>query len=545
MAESDRIQRPWYTRCGTLLGGLVLLHLVVSTLWIRQDLSLRSYDGAPHLDAQIHAARMIGRQGFDGLQSVIRPFHPGWWPSTGYLPLSLLTLLLGEDLRLLRLFNLGYLVLLLVSVYHIGGQLHSNRAGLLAAALVGVILLVYGEARNYGIDMPSAAMLSLCVWLLLRTRGYSRPWSCVGLGVALGWGVLVRPQVALFFAPLGVAVLALALWRPGLMLVATSTRRWRMLAGALLAALLGMAVSSPWWLGNLQEILTILSRHQRDAVELSGNIDPGPVFYLKVLPWALSLWLLPVFVVALSGWRARGVAARWRRHPMWPLVWIWLVAGLLVILAIKVHFVRFLLPVCPAFALITAIGLASITARRVRRAVITLVLVVAGGSWLVDSLVWRTSPEVILPQGWCTRRPLGDTTGPPRRDPVIVAVARLARQLRLQYGDGTGLVIQFGREAPYERHRWAAGPVVRLVLPGARVDGQTYVARLYHEQRPFINIGGTVLAPLATPAKSRTLYMTFLNRPPYQVEQVAGKARKLLAQIQLKTLHPHWVILLQ
>ena len=290
-----------------LLAGLVLAHVVVNAVWIHRDLSIRSYDGGPHLEAHVQAARILGQQGLAGLVGLVRPEEPGWWPSAGYVPAAALALVFGAGFDQARLYNLLYLALLLVSVAQIGRRLHTREAGLLAAAMVGLLPVVYGEGRNLGVDMPGTAVLCACVWLLLTTRGFARLGRCAWLGVALGCGMLIRPQVALFFAPVALASLLLDGRGPG----ARRSRKAR-LTGAALALAAAVVTTSPWWLGHVEEILRTAARHQLDAAMLSENRDSSPLFYLEALPWGLPLWLIPGALLALWGWLGKGSPARAR-----------------------------------------------------------------------------------------------------------------------------------------------------------------------------------------------------------------------------------------
>lgn len=522
-----------------MLAGLILLHALVNVYWISADVTLRSYDASPHLEAQVHAARLLKTQGLTGLSHLVRSVEPGWWPSAQYIPWGLLTLILGEHMQNMRFFLLGYLALLLVSVYHVGRLLCSRQAGLLAAVLLGFLPVVYGEGRNYGVDMPGTAMLTACVWMLLASRGFTRPWQVTGLAAALGWGVLVRPQMLFFFAPLGFVVLVIALRRPG------ETPRLRILAAAALAALGAAAISSVWWWGNLAELLRILMHHQVQSGPLSGNFEANGPFYLRMIPWALTPWTVLFFGASLLGWRASNLA---RRGPEWILPWAWLLGGAAIILVIKVHFIRFLLPVCPAFALITAMGLLSIRWRRLRQVLVVLAVAASAACWITDSTVAVLGPGGIIPRSWIGDSPHGLSSGPPRTDPALTAAHRVVRQLQIKHGRGERLDVQMccTGDEPLDNYFLRAGPMLVLGLPGARIHGQPYVQSYAHERPPFLRIGGVVMPPLATRPGARQRYFVCFGPPPArptQVLELGGGHKRLLFQTVVPSLHQQWVTL--
>lgn len=520
-----------------VLFGLFLAHALVNVYWTSNDLTLRSYDAFPHLEAQVHAARVIKAHGLYGLADLVRSPHPGWWPSVRYVPEALLTVAFGEHMQNMRLFMLGYLAVLLTAVYHIGRLLRSRDAGLLAAALVSFMPIVYGEARNYGVDLPGGAMLAASVWALLATRGFTRAGPAVGLALSLGWCLLVRPQMVFFFTPLGVIALVRALASPG------EASRRRILVTAVLAALGAAAVSSIWWWGNLESIAATFGRHQSDSDALSGNGDANFPFYLKMLPWAFQPWMLLWFAVSLWGWRT--LAAEPRRS-RWILLWAWLLGGAAVILTVKVHFIRFLLPICPALAVLTALGLMSLSARR-RRLAVVLALAISGGWWLADSTVLRLGAETFLSTRWPGLLPRGDSSGPPREDLMLMSIHRAARQVQGRHGRGHSVRVRLCTTAthPVQQYALRAGPVFSLTLPDAQVEGQPYLQRVLQEETPFIRIGGTIMPPLPSDYRRRTVLYACHGYPPVGNVRVVGPGnaeRQLLFQSPVPGTE-HWITL--
>ncbi len=532
----------------SLLGALLLAHAAVNVAWLSNDLSLRSHDGGPHLEAQLQAARVLRQQGLDGVLALARPVEPGWWPSAGYLPGAALALITGEGPSRLRAIYLGYLALLLISVAGVGRRLWSPGAGLLAAAMVGWLPVVYGEGRSYGVDLPGAALLSAAAWLLLATRGFSRLWPGAALGLLLGCSVLVRPQVALFFVPLALAALVSGFMGDASRCEAGDKphrKPVRGVLGVLLAAAVSLVVASPWWLGHLEQIARTFARHQLDAAQLSGNADATPAYYLSVLPWAFPLWLAPAVLLATWGWlrgQDRGAANRMR-----PVIWAWLLGGTVLVLLIKVHFMRFLLPLCPALALVTAAGLLRLRLPWMRRAAVGLVLAAGAGTWGIDSLVQETSPSHTLPPGWSAPRPHGACSGPPLVDPGMVAARRLARHLARLHPGGAGVELRMVQTPTSGRFRWVAGPMMRLELGQALVLGPSYKGRYLfdaHDPRQsHVKIGGAVMPPLAYGATRQRYLLTFEERPPELERQIDGARRFRVHFVRTALGAPRWATL--
>ncbi len=459
-----------------LVALIFAAHAVANLLWVGRDLTLRSQDAGPHLEVQAHLYYLVRQHGLPGLWMVLRGGGGGSWPTAAYLPWVLLDLLCGQHLLLLRLSNLAYLAVALGSTYTLGARLHSAPAGVVAAALLSLYPAVYGEGRQFGLDYPGMALAALALALLLGSERFRRPGPSLGFGLALGAALLLRPHLIFFFAAPTLVSLGGGLLQrrrgPG------AGATLRPLAGAVLALGVAAAVSGLWWWGNLGRLAALARTSQQRVQDMALSEvlrEPSALFYLRAAPWCFSLLLLLALGVACVG-LARP-APQTGQRPRAPadrtLLLAWLAGGLLTLLGLRYHFLRLLLPLCPAVAALTAAGLLSLRHRRSRRALVGIFLAGAAGAGLLDSFAASAPLHHGLERDPLVTRAYPITSGPPARNPILAAARRAAARLQpgqpLGHGGVVRLTSALGDDALH--FFWLASAPLRLAWPGLRLTG--------------------------------------------------------------------------
>lgn len=267
----------------------------------------------------------------------------------------------------------------LAGTFVLGRQMGLSRGwAWLAAGMLAVCPLYVGMSLMAMSDVPA---LCWTTWaLVLAWASRKRRWAAVPAGFAVAVAVFVRPSSALVLVPLG--------WAFGL--------DWRRWLGLGLGGMPGAVV----WLG--------LNRVMFGRWVTSGYGAVGGLFGWEHVPaalhqYAITLpWLLPL------GWAALFLCWRRDRSPRLPrggaaLLVSWPLVGL-VFYAFYKHtaeawwFLRFILPMLPALAILGAAGLrrtlaTALTERAaVRRnlGVAVVVVLVAAGAAVEIRACFRT-----------------------------------------------------------------------------------------------------------------------------------------------------------
>ena len=334
-------------------------------MWLRGDFLVPFKNGAPYSDKPPFLFWMF--QAGWALFGV-----NDWWPRL-----------------VLPLFSAGGLLL----TYGLSGRLWPRHAG-----LGGQAALVLASALLWIVFSTSVMFdVMLTFWVLLGLHGLlgatdGKRSGFVLLGIAIGLGVLTKgPVILLHLLP--VAALA-PWWNPGL--------RWgRWFGGLLLAVLLGAAIALAWALpagmagGEAYRNAIFWGQTANRMVESFAHRRPF-WWYLPLLPLLLFPWFAwPAWWKALAQHRRAGLD-RGSRFCL-----AWMLPVFIAFCFISGKQPHYLVPLFPAFALLTARVLAE---RADARVGLPALLAVALGGVMILAAIGQIqalrSQVVALPPAW-------------------------------------------------------------------------------------------------------------------------------------------------
>lgn len=100
--------------------------------------------------------------------------------------------LFGKDQDVAAMTNVLYIFILIFSVYGIGKELRGPAAGLLSSFIVSTFIAIYGFSRIYMLEFAMTAMAAMCIYFLIKSRGFEVRLYSVLFGFACGLGLLVK-----------------------------------------------------------------------------------------------------------------------------------------------------------------------------------------------------------------------------------------------------------------------------------------------------------------------------------------------------------------
>jgi len=319
---------------------------------------------------------------------------------------------------------------LLTSTYGCGRRLFGGWAGLLAAALLAAYPAVVGQSHIYMLDVPLAAMVALSYWLLLLSDGLRRQGYALGLGIAMGLGMLTKFSFVFFVAPpLAVAAAGAAasaapyvperLGRAHLMRLVRCAYGGGSAEGAgdaaftgALLALTATLLALLWYAPRLSWLRT----GYQDAVTSShlGRGEGSGLSYESVTYYVSGLWHTVSFAFAIV-FVADAALYFLRGHRGRLLLGTWLAVGYICLTLAGGKEPRYMLPALPAVALVSAAGL-GVPGPRVRAASVLVATglvgfgalqvwaVVAGIGWLPNGPFVRDAPAPHEPVAFFSQR---------------------------------------------------------------------------------------------------------------------------------------------
>lgn len=236
-------------------------------------------------------------------------------------------------------------VLLVFLTFLLGRRLHSERAGLIAAAFLAFCAVFVFESLQVMSDVP-AAMWSVAA-VVAALHGRERSWLSVLGGFCFGLAVLVRPTS---FLLLPVLAMSLGGLKPALRFA---------LGGVPCALFLG------WY--NLGAFGSVLSTGYAAAgATREFAWDYFPARAAHYLRWTVVQFSVVACVAALFGMRRRVLLAAWF-VPFFLFYSFYFSYN-------EWWYTRFLLPAYPAVAVAAAIAFAEVKWRRASVAVVILIV---------------------------------------------------------------------------------------------------------------------------------------------------------------------------
>ncbi len=318
---------------------------------------------------------------FDTARSTMNPYNRGFDGfAYGMLPLFIvkgLSLLLKIDgfneLEWLgratsATFDLGTVLL----VFLLGRQLYGRAVGLLAAALAAFTVLQIQLAHFYTVDSFLAFFTALTLLFAYRTWRNGRWRDAAVLGLGLGCAGATKLS-GLLLLPIAVTACLLSTTEPG-----KGRREWpTLLAVALVAAGVAFRVGEPYlFLGptplgiwpNLQRIEDLARWVKISAGEIEV---PYMVQWARTQPYVYPIRVLvqwgmgvPLGLAALGGLALAALELpKWRRFRWHLLLTAWSVLCLLYFGGQFAKFLRYLVPVYPALAVLAAYAVARLWER--------------------------------------------------------------------------------------------------------------------------------------------------------------------------------------
>lgn len=363
-----------------LLGILLLFFVVNNGIWLYYDTTPPAFDRSANTISALKYLRLFEaptRLSMTKLLTVTR-----YWPPLFHVCSVPFTYVLGFSVQAVAATNFLFLAVAAFSIYAIGRRLFSDGVGVGAAVITLFYPIVVALSRDVLLDVTVTAMVALCVYLLLASRGGLDLRRSALVGAALGCAMLAKWTACVFIAGPGLLWFALHVKDP-------RQRPLSKVASIAIVAAVCAAVALPWYLTSLKEF--------EAGAKMALGYDPGregdPVrfweslrYYWRTFPEVLILApMMPITALGLAI-----CATDFRRWKRLAFLLCWILPPLLVFVLLPNKDARFIVPLLPAVALLTAAGLQRIPWRAVRVLAWACVLAIGLYQYYTLSFGWPT-----------------------------------------------------------------------------------------------------------------------------------------------------------
>ena len=351
---------------------LVSIFLIVTHLyWLSNDLRPPSWDASAHLNLCLQYRDVLRDPASHLCRDLLKV--TGYYPPLYHLSTLPFLAFFGYSISSACLVNLLYLLILVWSTYGIGKKLYNDLTGFLAAFLVATYPYIVHMTNTFVIDLALASMVTLGMYLYLRSEDFTKRWPSILFGLACGIGVLIKWTYGFF------------LIGPVFYSVGKAIRMRKVQPEVLRNTGMGLAISIfvalPWYGYNLIKFVRYSIRfsgigaNEGDPVILSlaGWLYYAKNLLLQVQPIYLALFIVGILVYLVT-WK--------RQHKL--LLW-WIAVPYVILTLIRNKDERYTLPFLAAVSIISCFWLVNIKKEVIKFVLVSLVVVFGITQYFVTS----------------------------------------------------------------------------------------------------------------------------------------------------------------
>lgn len=274
--------------------------------------------------------------------------------------------------------SLVFYLILILSVYKIGELVSKKQwVGLLAAFLVTMYPFIYSSSKQFLLDLPLTAIVSLSIYLLLKSDNFKDRKYSVLFGIVLGIGFLVKEACIIFIVgPLSVALINEPHAR------VDKIKRYKNVFFSLIGT---VCIVFIWYAHEFNAI----HAYAKDFLFYKRTFfedDPvwyefdGLIYYIKgLILQQTSFFYFIIFIISL-------VIIFRKMNDSKKILLSWFFVSLLVLTLLKTKDYRWSMPILPAVAIISALGIKSISKRLLRRLLIFILMIYSALQFTLQSL---------------------------------------------------------------------------------------------------------------------------------------------------------------
>ncbi|MFA5149720.1 MAG: glycosyltransferase family 39 protein [Candidatus Omnitrophota bacterium] len=350
-----------------ILSSIILFQLINNYIWLRIDNTYLILDSHEHFLFSLNV--------FNGIMGLPVRWHGIF---AGYLTAPFYFISgVSQDMGVMINSSI-FLTMLALSTYGLAKIIAGRKAGLLSAFIITMYPLIFNHLRIYMLDLPLTALVALSIFLLLKTGGFSSKTYSLLFALSVSAGLLTK------FNFLGFIIGPLALelfwsFKINNRLKKRLLLRLLILLSLILILIFWFYKIKAWYIfARFYECSWLYPAYGLSFQSISGWIITG----FQFITWCLKELANNILSFFFFIMFALGTAVFIRNefnHKK--ILWLWIITPLF-LLSLVFHYPtidRYLMPILPALAIVTGIGITGIRQPAVRR--ITVGLIILFGLW--------------------------------------------------------------------------------------------------------------------------------------------------------------------
>jgi len=325
-----------------ILFALFLVIAVSNLIWLKIDTR------PPHWDASNHLMHSLSK--YDLLKDLsiknIAHFYLdyNYYPPLVYWLSSVFYLIFGKGEDVAVASNLIFFAILIFSTYGVAKHFWGRGAGLLSALVVSVMPVLLSQSREYQLDFPLTAMVSLSIYFLLKTNSFRNRFYSILFGISFALGFLTKWTFPAFFIAPVLYFLSILIYE-NIKNKKFDEGQW---LNVCLATLLIIFIALPWYAWNIHGLRASFTEN------IQCGINEGdPQTLLSSFYWYLKFWIIVHMRLLLLIPFVIGIGINFFNKKIFFLL-LFLFVGLFIMLNYSNKDIRFIEPLMPAIAILTS-----------------------------------------------------------------------------------------------------------------------------------------------------------------------------------------------
>ncbi len=274
-----------------IIGGFIGVMMMANIIWIFAETRPPHWDMARHLWTSLQYLDLLDRGKLYGLLA-----NYFYYPPLLYLTALPFLTIFGVSVQTAILSNAVFMSIAAFSMYGIGKQLWGRRTALLAPIFLLCSPMMITQFKEFQIDAPLTAIVSLTIYMLIRSKEFNSTRYSLLLGITLGLGMLTKwTYVLIMAAPLALSILIA-------LIKSVQKKDWIRPRNLVMSLVATYAVASVWYITNLRQIMIDLTQNGVGAGAREGDPVVGTFASNIWYGWNLlsnQLYIIPfIFLVA-------------------------------------------------------------------------------------------------------------------------------------------------------------------------------------------------------------------------------------------------------
>ncbi len=315
---------------------LLLFLLSNNIIWYQLGGRPLHWDSSVHLTESLNANHV----GENSNQSLFKEYlNVSWYypPFVSYVSVPFYKIF-GESKGTAFFVMDFFLLIFITSVYAIALRLFNKKTANLSALLISMCPIVIHFSRDFMLDLPLAAIVSLSIYLLFTSYEFRSSRNSILLGISFGIGILTRWTFIFFLIVPFVYSFIKAIKK-------SSTRR-KQIINVFLSILVGIILSGPWYMFHLVQFVSRLGEFKRG----SRNLFENAFYYIGIIPSQVS-WLITIILLIGLIWYVKN------KFTTNGLLNAWFIGSYIIISLISFKEPRFSISLLPPLIIIASSGL--------------------------------------------------------------------------------------------------------------------------------------------------------------------------------------------